>query len=49
MKNGVPHGLASAIITADRRVGESKMSGSIVVEAMLQVPELRWHALRGTL
>jgi dolichol-phosphate mannosyltransferase len=37
------------ITFADRRVGESKMSGSIVVEAMLQVPALRWRALRGTL
>jgi dolichol-phosphate mannosyltransferase len=33
----------------DRRVGESKMSGAIVVEAMRQVPALRWKALRGTL
>ena len=33
----------------DRRVGESKMDGSIVVEAMLQVPALRWRALRGRL
>jgi len=33
----------------DRRVGQSKMSGSIVVEAMLQVPALRWKALRGRL
>ena len=37
------------ITFTDRRVGESKMSGSIVVEAMLQVPVLRWRALRGTL
>jgi dolichol-phosphate mannosyltransferase len=37
------------ITFADRRVGESKMSGSIVVEAMLQVPALRWRGLRGTL
>ncbi len=33
----------------DRRVGESKMGGSIVVEAMLQVPVLRYRALRGQL
>jgi len=33
----------------DRRVGESKMDGSIVVEAMLQVPALRYRALRGLL
>jgi len=37
------------ITFVDRRVGESKMSGSIVVEAMLQVPLLRWRTLRGTL
>ena len=37
------------IAFVDRRVGTSKMSGSIVVEAMLQVPVLRWKALRGGL
>jgi dolichol-phosphate mannosyltransferase len=37
------------ITFVDRRVGESKMSGSIVVEAMRQVPLLRWKALRGRL
>ena len=37
------------ITFVDRRVGESKMSGSIVVEAMRQVPQLRWKALRGQL
>jgi dolichol-phosphate mannosyltransferase len=37
------------ITFADRRVGESKMGGSIVVEAMLQVPALRYRALRGRL
>jgi dolichol-phosphate mannosyltransferase len=37
------------ITFADRRVGASKMSGSIVVEAMLQVPLLRYRALRGRL
>ena len=37
------------ITFVDRRVGESKMGGSIVVEAMLQVPVLRWRALRGRL
>ncbi len=37
------------IVFVDRRVGESKMSGSIVVEAMRQVPVLRWKALRGSL
>ena len=37
------------ITFADRRVGASKMSGSIVVEAMLQVPRLRYRALRGRL
>jgi dolichol-phosphate mannosyltransferase len=37
------------ITFVDRRVGESKMGGSIVVEAMLQVPLLRYRALRGQL
>jgi dolichol-phosphate mannosyltransferase len=37
------------IVFTDRRVGQSKMSGSIVVEAMLQVPLLRLKALRGRL
>jgi dolichol-phosphate mannosyltransferase len=37
------------ITFADRRVGESKMDSSIVVEAMLQVPVLRYRALRGQL
>jgi len=37
------------ITFVDRRVGESKMGGSIVVEAMLQVPVLRYRALRGRL
>lgn len=37
------------ITFVDRRVGESKMDGSIVVEAMLQVPLLRYRALRGQL
>ena len=37
------------ITFVDRRVGESKMSGAIVLEAMRQVPVLRWHALRGRL
>ncbi len=37
------------ITFADRRVGQSKMSGAIVLEAMLQVPVLRWRALRGHL
>ena len=37
------------ITFVDRRVGESKMDSSIVVEAMLQVPVLRYHALRGRL
>jgi dolichol-phosphate mannosyltransferase len=37
------------ITFVDRRVGESKMSGAIVVEAMRQVPALRWKALRGRL
>jgi len=37
------------ITFVDRRVGQSKMSGSIVVEAMLQVPVLRARALTGRL
>ena len=37
------------ITFVDRRVGESKMGGAIVVEAMLQVPLLRYRALRGQL
>jgi dolichol-phosphate mannosyltransferase len=37
------------ITFVDRRVGESKMDGSIVVEAVLQVPALRDRALRGRL
>jgi dolichol-phosphate mannosyltransferase len=37
------------ITFVDRRVGESKMSGGIVLEAMRQVPVLRWKALRGRL
>lgn len=37
------------ITFVDRRVGESKMGGSIVVEAILQVPLLRLRALRGQL
>jgi dolichol-phosphate mannosyltransferase len=35
------------ITFSDRRVGQSKMSGGIVLEAMAQVPVLRWRALRG--
>jgi dolichol-phosphate mannosyltransferase len=34
------------ITFVDRRVGQSKMSSAIVVEAMRQVPVLRWKALR---
>jgi dolichol-phosphate mannosyltransferase len=37
------------ITFADRRVGESKMSGAIVLEAMRQVPLLRLRALAGRL
>jgi dolichol-phosphate mannosyltransferase len=37
------------ITFVDRRVGESKMDSSIVVEAVLQVPALRYRALRGRL
>jgi dolichol-phosphate mannosyltransferase len=33
----------------DRRVGESKMTRSIVAEAMWKVPVLRWRALTGRL
>jgi dolichol-phosphate mannosyltransferase len=37
------------IVFVDRRVGESKMTGAIVLEAMRQVPVLRWKAMRGRL
>ena len=37
------------ITFVDRRVGESKMSGAIVLEAAHHVPALRWKALRGRL
>jgi dolichol-phosphate mannosyltransferase len=37
------------ITFADRRVGESKMDSSIVVEAVLRVPAMRYKALRGRL
>jgi dolichol-phosphate mannosyltransferase len=37
------------ITFVDRRVGESKMSGAIILEAVRQVPLLRWKALRGRL
>jgi dolichol-phosphate mannosyltransferase len=37
------------ITFVDRRVGASKMSGAIVLEAMWQVPVLRLKALRGRL
>ncbi len=37
------------ITFVDRRVGQSKMSGSIVIEAMLQVPLLRARTLAGRL
>jgi len=37
------------ITFVDRRVGQSKMSGAIVLEAMLQVPLLRARALAGRL
>ena len=37
------------ITFVDRRVGQSKMSGAIVLEAMRQVPLLRWKAVRGGL
>jgi dolichol-phosphate mannosyltransferase len=37
------------IVFVDRRVGQSKMSGAIVLEAMRQVPVLRLRALTGRL
>jgi dolichol-phosphate mannosyltransferase len=37
------------IVFVDRRVGQSKMSGAIVLEAMRQVPVLRLRALFGRL
>jgi dolichol-phosphate mannosyltransferase len=43
------HVVEVPITFVDRRVGASKMSGAIVLEAMRQVPVLRWKALRGRL
>jgi dolichol-phosphate mannosyltransferase len=43
------HVVEVPITFVDRRVGTSKMSGSIIVEAMLQVPLLRLRAMRGGL
>jgi dolichol-phosphate mannosyltransferase len=37
------------ITFTERREGESKMTGSIVAEAMWKVPALRWRALTGRL
>ena len=37
------------IVFVDRRVGQSKMSGNIFLEAVLMVPRLRWNALTGKL
>jgi dolichol-phosphate mannosyltransferase len=37
------------ITFTERREGESKMTGSIVAEAMRKVPTLRWRALTGRL
>jgi dolichol-phosphate mannosyltransferase len=37
------------ITFVDRRVGESKMDSSIVIEAVCRVPALRYRALRGRL
>ena len=37
------------IVFVDRRVGQSKMSGNILLEAVLMVPRLRWNALTGKL
>ncbi len=37
------------ITFVDRAVGGSKMSRSIVLEAVWQVPLLRWRTLRGRL
>ena len=37
------------IVFVDRRAGQSKMSRSILLEAVVMVPRLRWRALRGTL
>jgi dolichol-phosphate mannosyltransferase len=39
----------SPIVFVDRRAGQSKMSGSIFVEAIWMVPRLRWNADRGRL
>jgi dolichol-phosphate mannosyltransferase len=37
------------ITFVDRRVGESKMTGAIVAEAVWAVPVLRWRGVRGRL
>jgi dolichol-phosphate mannosyltransferase len=37
------------IVFIDRRVGQSKMSGNVFLEAVLMVPRLRWNALTGKL
>ena len=37
------------IVFIDRRVGQSKMSGNVFLEAVLMVPWLRWNALTGKL
>ena len=37
------------IVFVDRRVGQSKMSGNVFLEAVLMVPWLRWNALTGKL
>jgi dolichol-phosphate mannosyltransferase len=37
------------IVFVDRRVGQSKMSGNVFLEAVLMVPRLRWNALTGKL
>jgi dolichol-phosphate mannosyltransferase len=43
------HVVEVPITFVDREVGGSKMSRSIVAEAIWKVPQLRWSALRGTL
>jgi dolichol-phosphate mannosyltransferase len=37
------------IVFVDRRVGQSKMSGNVFLEAVLMVPRLRWNAFTGKL
>jgi dolichol-phosphate mannosyltransferase len=43
------HWLEIPIIFVDRSIGQSKMSKSIILEAVFMVWKLRWHAMTGRL